>query len=211
MKQNGHELDISSFGKLHNADGTPSVLVSGSTMVQTVLGVLWREESTACETYSDDWAEPGTVIKSNIKRLDLDIFCAPQAAAAVRTQLVADGYLLSGLPNNNAFSEIGAGTEAHLLENKVHHVECYANYEDYKANRDEFADSNTDEERLEYGKNPLPSFAHLQSMNHGEFTPFRASNAHEVQCLPSNPALPFDFYSVEDKSVDLVLGETRCR
>ena len=52
-----------SFDALRGANGKPGAVLSGSTMVQVVLGEVWKDS-------------------------DIDVFCTAAAAPAVRTQLV---------------------------------------------------------------------------------------------------------------------------
>jgi len=77
----------------------PGAVLSGSMMVQVLLGEVWKDS-------------------------DIDIFCTAAAAPAVRSKLVQNGFTLARLHFN--YSDSGNGMLASSLESKVHHVEGWA-------------------------------------------------------------------------------------
>jgi len=92
-------LPAVSFASMRSADGTPGAVLSGSTMVQVVLGEVWTGS-------------------------DIDVFTLAPAAPAVRTQLVQNGFTVARF--HNSYEDNGNGMTAYLLETKVHHVEGWA-------------------------------------------------------------------------------------
>jgi hypothetical protein len=86
------------FANLISPNG-PGAVVSGSTMVQVVLGEVWKAS-------------------------DIDIFCTAATARAVRSKLVGNGFTLARMHND--YSDAGSGMLAFSLESKVHHVEGWA-------------------------------------------------------------------------------------
>lgn len=85
----GRGLSLAALQVLHGTTGSsiPGFLISGSIVLQAVLGV----------DYGSVEYEAGS---------DIDLFCTSKAAAAVRSMLVGCGYMLCGFPED--YNDLGS-------------------------------------------------------------------------------------------------------
>jgi hypothetical protein len=196
-----------------DTDGKPGAVMSGSTMAQAVLGTIWHSRE------APPWHRPSSALSGSCKCSDLDIFCTARAAAVVRTALVADGYMLAGMPDS--YTDNGNGSTFPLLQSAVHHVEGYAPlsalhewyegqawYEDGEPDQKENLDR-----AYAFGAD---TSGYIKGRQDGKYGPppngcafsYRASPDHEVKVLPGHK-LPFDFEVGCGKAeIDLVVAET---
>jgi hypothetical protein len=257
MAANGHHVALDLFASMHDADGRPGVLISGSIMVQAVLGVEWAKQKRHDESYTDmclhkphtehvnelgemlylvykswEWpfgkefhykswedmsqeeqskwrADARARARKNCAH-DLDIFCTPEAAPAVRSMLVNKRYILTGLPNDTYMDNGLDSARALSLSNKVHHVEQYAPWIDPSKSKKEFEAvleekgffQNGDQFKTEN----LPwTVAGGATAHHSNPT-----EEHKMRVLPGGK-LPYNFKLQCDATIDLVVGESGCK
>lgn len=124
----------------------------------------------------------------------------PAAAAAVRSSLMASGYILSGFPDD--YDDNGNGSTAPLLESRVHHVECYS-----PRNSNTFRDDVIDQdEALRFGA-WVDDYASAGVPMHP--LAFTNTPQHKIKCLPDQELL-FNFKFKSSKSLDVIVGEVGC-
>jgi hypothetical protein len=200
LRSGEHKLAVESFKSLHNANGHPGAVLSGSVMVQTVLGEVWGNERKHGQ-------------RCKMGKPDLDVFCTAAAAVQVRTQLVADKYYLTGFPNSAYDTSINACGTA------VHHVEQYAREEgdlppvERYVQKEQDGDGEEDEEIydfVEFAKEVMRASAgenfpcSLQNQMADVGIPFRITNDHVIKVSKGNLVYDRD----GQKTVDMVVGES---
>jgi hypothetical protein len=174
----------------------PGAVISGSTVVQAVLGQFWSAQEDATLAGGSD-----TEVQC-----DVDIFCTASAAPKVRTSLVVpspkgSNFVLAGFPSG--YSENGNGPSGHVLENKVHHVEVFAPRpgEDWEG---DYSGVGFDwDEACKYGADFDPA------MYAGTFPrDFLKTKEHKIRVL-GGQKLPFNFDLMHEPQVkiDFVVGE----
>jgi hypothetical protein len=109
LQSRGYSTEAFSF-KPFILNERPMALISGSTMVQAVLGQTYEHGFNG-----DDY---GLVPE----KIDIDLFVAPAAAPAVRSHLVTHGLMLGGLSDTcmQGYGDVPISGE---LKSDVHHVE----------------------------------------------------------------------------------------
>jgi hypothetical protein len=120
----------------------PAVLISGSSMVQTVLGEIWNplvnvqaypktgivrkvldsSGGVVDEFAERDFSHPKTVLRPVNAVQDLDVFCTAASAPAVRTALVNSGYWLAGFPDDYELDH----SPTFMMDSCIHRVEGYS-------------------------------------------------------------------------------------
>jgi hypothetical protein len=142
---------------------------------------------------------------------DLDIFCTPEAAPAVRSMLVNKRYILAGLPNDTYMDDGLDSARALSLSNKVHHVEQYAPWIDPSKTKEDFEAVLEEEGYFQNGEQfnskTVPLF-NDPIIKHGLH--FNPTEEHAVRVLPGGK-LPYDFDLECDATIDLVVGESGCK
>jgi hypothetical protein len=190
----GRGLSLAALQALRGTKGSsvPEFLISGSIVLQAVLGV----------DYGSEEYEAGS---------DIDLFCTPKAAAAARSMLVECGYMLSGFPEG--YSDNGNGSTAALLESNVHHVESYCPVNDYTLYNGGrlLGEDGAYEEACRNGRflrdKWEPPDIQWHMIRPEAFIP---TKHHTVECLPGQE-LPYNFHSQESKVIDLVVAEADCK
>ena len=135
----GHGLSPEVFSFVSMGDGMSGrvpVLLSGSTMVQTVLGedYYYLRRPRKCVDLFDP-SKLSALLKGSQEGLqvaqytDIDIFVAPAAASTVRTHLVSQGMMLNGLSDSCACGYGDVPIHGNLRSD-IHHVEAWGNTEE---------------------------------------------------------------------------------
>ena len=172
------------FADLRCAANGPGAVLSGSTMVQVLLGEVWKGS-------------------------DIDIFCTAAAARAVRSKLVQNGFTLARMHQN--YSDSGNGMLAFSLESQVHHVEGWATTPADGETPDKLEGWSEDPrpfdfaESCKYGRKASSYF--YGSLN--EMLPFdcRKSADHLIAALPGEP-LSYNYQLID--RLDLVVAQSPC-
>jgi hypothetical protein len=180
----GRGLSLAALQVLHGTTGSsiPGFLISGSIVLQAVLGV----------DYGSVEYEAGS---------DIDLFCTSKAAAAVRSMLVGCGYMLCGFPED--YNDLGSGSTAGLLESNVHHVESYCPVNDSALHYlKDYEEACRNGKAL--GERGWDSFEQL-------FNPIAIEQTehHTVECLPGQE-LPFNHHCIGSKVLDLIVAKATC-
>ncbi len=125
LKARGVPAEAVDFKALVDAEGRPGALISGSTMVQCVLGTVWYgDEDRAAPRALEYWGDEPDAYK-----IDVDVFATVASAPAVRSKLCGSGLTLSTLDNDGGdywAKDNGNGMTGKSLECRVHHTEGYA-------------------------------------------------------------------------------------
>ena len=130
LKARGVPAEAVDFKALVDGEGRPGALISGSTMVQCVLGTVWYgyEDETSPDSLGP-WADASAAEARGIYKIDVDVFTTVASAPAVRSQLCGSGLTLSTLDNDGGHywcHDNGNGMTGKSLECRVHHTEGYA-------------------------------------------------------------------------------------
>jgi hypothetical protein len=135
LQSRGYSIEAFSFHKTFVENERPMALLSGSTMVQAILGQHYE--------YKFDGEDFGLVPETS----DIDLFVAPAAAPAVRSHLVAHGLMLGGLSDTcmQGYGDVPISGE---LKSDVHHVEKWGGMRDVmdKAYKDACGEYQPEEE-----------------------------------------------------------------
>lgn len=160
-----------------------SVLLSGSIMVQCVLGL-----QTKVEEDSYIWQDS-----------DIDIFCTPQAAPAVRSWLVKEaGQLFQGF-NDHYVGVDNLATAGNAFQNRIHHVEHYCKCP-VEGQTTPYSNSFHYENACRWGQeineNYFPTPWQRVLYNQDDFS----SDDYPIEPLPGD-SFPFDYEYAEGESV----------
>lgn len=173
----------------HDTVSPGSVLISGSTMVQCVLGEVWKTKT------------------------DIDIFCSNSAAPAVRSWLIKEaGQLCTGFNDNY----VGVDNFGRVFYNQIHHVECYCNRPEDGAPYIGWDALFNYQQSLQYGAQINRSYFPrrwqqlLYNFEDGDVRD-RFSHLYEIASLPGDP-FAFDYYcSWQPTTFDLVVSRANGR
>jgi hypothetical protein len=201
-KGKGKGLTVLALQQLHaeHKKREPGFVISGSTMVQAVLGVEWTKPQF---TEYGGRPNPGP---DNDGGSDIDLFCTPDAAPAVRTVLMESGYVLGGFPDD--YEDNGNGSTAPLLESRVHHVECYAPVNSISIKYQGVFDLDIEQAR-EDGAIVSANRTMIPISNVTHPLAFKPTDQHIIRCLPGTSLL-YNFDWKRSKQVDLIVGEVGC-
>jgi hypothetical protein len=184
----GKSHPMTSFSEMTAPLPRGSVIISGSTMVQCVLGDVFEDDD------------------SNNNGFDMDVFCTAAAAPAVRSWLVKEaGQFCIGACDQH----IGVDNLAQTFMTKIHHAESYGPRPPDFMFDFEQACQNGAGINGRYFPRPFQRLL----FTGGDIDQDFESPTYRVQCLPGDP-LPFDFkfgaydmYGEKYKAVDLVVAK----
>ena len=162
LKARGVSPEAVDFKALVDADGRPGALISGSTMVQCVLGTVWTGDehrgarrsyqtepsSEYYRVYEQTLANGRTLTLYYKDKIDVDIFTTAAAAPGVRSRLCGRGLTLSTVQcaRDCMYHDLGAELMGKALESRVHHMEGYARtppsgyvFDEYDSENEDFS------------------------------------------------------------------------